>query len=109
MKNIAVIFLLITLSLGMKVSNHEGLSFTNLKTSVLKLPLDLRTVSSTTCKSDECSVHWVFGLDESGSMNGEQWKKVLLLMNSVGDHLKSVGRQKMTVFTFDNRATLPPK
>ena len=61
-----------------------------------------------TCESKECSFHWVFAMDESGSMNGRKWFDLKGLLEDIANHLENLGNQKMTVFTFDNRATLPP-
>ena len=47
-------------------------------------------------------------MDESGSMNGRKWFDLKGLLEDIANHLENLGNQKMTVFTFDNRATLPP-
>ena len=66
------------------------------------------TVSSGGCNQNSCGYHWIFALDESGSMNGIQWTKLKTLMTNIAALLGSVGGQKLTAYTFDTRATLPP-
>lgn len=60
------------------------------------------------CSTSRCGYHWIFALDESGSMSGIQWTKLKTLMTNIAALLGSVGGQRMTAYTFDSRATLPP-
>ena len=61
------------------------------------------------CGSNSCRFHWIFALDESGSMQGIQWTKLKNLMNGIAGFLNVfIGNQRMTAYTFDSRATLPP-
>lgn len=47
-------------------------------------------------------------MDESGSMSGSKWQNLKGLLEDIATHLQNIENQKMTVYTFDSKATLPP-
>ena len=59
-----------------------------------------------------CSqLHWIFALDESGSMNGVRWEKLQWILYWFKWWLNiwhPYCAQYITAYTFDTRATLPP-
>ena len=66
------------------------------------------------CPAWGCNWHWIFAIDKSGSMDvatssgTTRWDKAKNLLNLFGGFLGSFGYHKMTVYTFDSRASLPP-
>ena len=42
-------------------------------------------------------------------MSGLKWRDLKTLLSNIANHLISLERQKMTVYTFDLEATLPPQ
>ena len=71
-------------------------------------PATIATIATPPAPTDGCTAnsltHWIFALDESGSMAGTQWTNLKNLMNDIAD----VTTGRMSVFTFDNVATVPP-
>ncbi len=52
-----------------------------------------------------CNFHWVFALDESGSMGGSKWADLVNLMTDIRNDLVTVPRQYMSVFEFNHFAS----
>ena len=54
-----------------------------------------------------CSRHWVFALDKSGSMYGPKWEKLKIAVQIISSYLGSIGFQFISVIQFSSIA-FPP-
>ena len=72
-------------------------------------PSNIPSTANVKCSDSSCTFHWIFALDKSGSMIGNKYTSLKSLMTSITDYLEYVTRQRITVYTFDSRASMPPQ
>ena len=76
--------------------------------SISQSALPTATIAATPDQTHECTpdspTHWIFALDKSGSMAGDQWTNLKNLMNDIA----AITTGKMSVYAFDSGATVPP-
>ena len=80
---------------------------------LFQLPQEIQTAGNLKVENGFfCNqMHWIFALDESGSMFGTKWTKLQSLLTWLKWWLSFWNDfcfQYITAYTFDSRATLPP-